>query len=79
MTMLRCLPMDDNLALEARAPPHLPAHALTPSPAPSTLEILVHPLEGLLAHSALLVGVPELEELGAEGAGLPLRGLQHGP
>lgn len=57
-----------------RAPPHLSAPTLAPSPAQSTLEILFHPLEDLLAHSALLVGMPELEELSVEGPGLLLRG-----
>lgn len=49
----------------------------SPSLAQSTLEVLVLPLEGLLVHGALLEGVPELEELGAEGPGLLLRGVQH--
>lgn len=59
-------------------PLHLLAPALAPSPAPSTLELLVRRLEGLPARAALLVGLPELQELGAEGPGLPPRGLQHG-
>ena len=41
-----------------------------------TLKVLVFPLEGLQVLQGLLIGVLELEELGAEGSCLLLGGLQ---
>ena len=46
------------------------------SPADSTAKVLVLPLRGLLSLGALLTGLPEGEDLRAEGPGLLLRSLQ---
>lgn len=75
--MLRDLPWEDSLDLEAGALPELLGPALAPSTAQSTLQVLVLALEGLLAHGTLLIDTPELEEFGAEGLGFLLRGVQH--
>lgn len=63
------------LCPEARLSPN-PCLALAASPADSTLKVLLLPLQGLLGLGALLTGLPEGEDLRAEGPGLLLRGLQ---
>lgn len=63
--MLRFLRIEAALPL-AQGPPG----TLLRFPGQRTLQVLVRPPEGPLARGALLVGVPELEEPGAEGLGL---------
>lgn len=63
------------LCPEARLSPNL-CLALAMSPDDSTLKVLVLPLQGLLCLGALLTGLPEGEDLRAEGPGLLLRSLQ---
>lgn len=63
---------------KARAPPKPWAPAGAVSPAEGTLETLILPPQRLLALSALLTGVLQLEDLSAESPGLLLRGVQQG-